>query len=163
MSGFYKNHPDYGGEVDHRELIERLNGYDAWALHTASTTLAQVIALCPPDVRIGAWVKPWASYKPGVGVAYAWEPIIFRGGRKRTREQVTVQDWVACNVTLKKGLTGVKPAAVCCWVFGVLNLEPKDQLHDLYPGSGAVTRAWESWKRQSTLFAQNEKVSHADR
>ena len=28
----YRDHPDYGGEVDHAELIERLAAYDGWAV-----------------------------------------------------------------------------------------------------------------------------------
>jgi hypothetical protein len=30
----------------------------------------------------------------------------------------------------------------CRWLFGLLGAAPGDQLDDLFPGSGAVTRAW---------------------
>ena len=97
-----------------------------------------------------SWVKPFCSFKPGVGVAYAWEPVIVKGGRKRDREQPTVRDWVSANITLKKGLSGVKPIEFSFWLFEVLNLEPSDEFTDMYPGSGAVSKAWEIYK--NSLF-----------
>jgi len=146
----YKDQPDYAGEVDHVELIRRLNSeYPAWVLHTASTTLQHVLWLCPDDVRIGAWVKPFGIFKPGVNPAYVWEPVIFKGGRRRTdRSEPTVQDWCSVPIALKRGLVGAKPEGVCFWVFAMLGVQPGDTLVDLYPGTGAVTRAWEKWQRQ---------------
>ena len=110
-------------EVDHRVLIERLveEFPDGWALSLSSPTLLQVLSMCPSDVRVGAWVKPFASFKPNVNPAYAWEPVIFRGGRKRDRTQPTVRDWVSANIMLKKGLSGAKSPAFCRWLFGLLD------------------------------------------
>lgn len=128
-------------EVDHKVLIEMLcNDFpDGWALSTSSPALRDVLNLCPDDVRLMAWVKPFCSFKPNVNPAYAWEPIIVRGGRRRTREQLTCRDWVSANITLKKGLTGAKPPDFCQWLFDVLNIEPEDEFVDLYPGTGIVT------------------------
>jgi hypothetical protein len=94
------------------------------------------------------WVKPFCIFKPGVGVAYAWEPVIVRGGRRRTRKQETVRDWVSANITLKRGLTGVKPDEFSFWLFEILNMEPGDEFIDLFPGSGAVSQAWERWRNR---------------
>ena len=139
-------------EVDHAALIDRLNGYDAWALSCSSPSLRTLLPMCPDGVRVMAWVKPFAIFKPNVGVAYAWEPVLLCGGRTRTREQPTVRDWVSANITLKRGLVGVKPEAFCCWLFEVLGLDANhDELDDLFPGTGAVTRAWERWKAQMVL------------
>lgn len=140
-------------EVDHAALIAELAAYDAWALSTSSVALRDLLPLCPSTVRVMAWVKPFASFKPGVTVAYAWEPIIVQGGRKRPRSEPTVRDWVSASITLKRGLVGVKPETVCFWLFGVLGLEPADDFVDLFPGSGAVGRAWESWCGQRSLLA----------
>lgn len=151
MAHFYEHHADYAGEVDHNALIFRLMAEfpDGWALHTASTTLSEVLPDCPWDVRIGAWVKPFASFKPGVNPGYAWEPVIFRGGRQpRARTEATVRDWCSVPITLKRGLVGVKPEGVCFWVFEFLGLRPGDEVVDLFPGTGAITRAWEKWQRQ---------------
>jgi hypothetical protein len=156
MSGFYKDHPDYGGEVDHNELLIRLErDYEGWCLHTASTTLVQVMNLesFPREgVRVLAWVKPFASFKKHVAVAYAWEPVLVKPARPRPFDgYTTIRDWFAESITLKKGMTGVKPAAVCQWLFAVMGCEPDDDLADLFPGSGAVMDAWLAWRSQTRL------------
>lgn len=158
MSGFYKDHPDYGGEVDHAQLVRDLNGYDGWCLHTASTTLAEVIQGCSEfdlaGVRVMAWVKPFASFKKNVAVAYAWEPVLVKPVRPRPFDgYTTVRDWIAEGITLKRGLTGAKPDAVCKWLFEVMGCDPRDDFHDMFPGSGAVSRAWESWSNQLQIGA----------
>lgn len=146
----YRDHPDFGGEVDHGDLIARLvrDFPEAWALSTNSTSLQTLLPLCPRRVRVMAWVKPFASYKPGVRVAYAWEPVIVWGGRKGTREEPTVRDWVAENITLRRGLTGAKPRAFCRWLFEVLGARPGDEFHDLFPGTGGVMAAWREWVQE---------------
>jgi len=140
-------------EVNHEELIGRLcSEYpDGWALSLSSPSLQDILTYCPLDVRVGAWVKPFASFKPNVGVAYAWEPVIFRGGRRRSREQDTVRDWVAANITLQRGLCGAKPPEFCYWIFEVLNIQPGDTLDDLYPGTGIVTVCLSEFRAQMRL------------
>jgi hypothetical protein len=138
-------------EVDHEKLIGELNTYDAWALSLSSPTLRIILPMCPDDVRVMAWVKPFCAFKANVNPAYAWEPVIVRGGRKRTRQQETLRDWVSCVITLRKGLSGVKPETFSHWLFGVLNMEPGDEFHDLFPGSGAVARAWKSYQQIQLL------------
>ena len=39
-------------------------------------------------------------------------------------------------------MIGAKHAAVCRWIFTLLGAAPGDTLDDLFPGSGAVSRAW---------------------
>lgn len=153
MSGFYKDHPDYGGEVDHQELVARMcTDYDAWCLHTASTTLKEVLGLVPAETRVGAWVKPFASFKKGVNPAYAWEPVLFYGGRNdSSAENPTLTDWVSCPITLRKGLTGAKPPAVVAWCFRMLGMTPDDELDDLFPGTRIVSETWDSWRSQLSL------------
>jgi len=131
-------------------LIEQLETYDGWALSASSPSLHQIIPLCRPDVRIAAWVKPFAIFKPGVNPAYAWEPVLFRAARdwrerggKRTR---TVRDWCSVNITLKKGLVGAKPPAFCRWLFDLLGMQVEDELDDLFPGTGIVGETWGAWK-----------------
>ena len=52
---------------------------------------------------------------------------------------------VAAVTTLPGRVIGTKPAAVCRWVFGLLGAGPGDSLDDLFPGSGAVSRAWAAY------------------
>jgi len=150
-SALYRNHVDYAGEVDHAALIEHLATYDGWALSTAPDALAAVLALCPSDVRVASWhrgARPTRSHYP----LHAWEPVIFHGGRQladaTTERRV---DSIVCGVspltTLPTRVLGTKPARVCNWIFGLLGARPGDVLDDLYPGSGAVSLAWQAFTR----------------
>jgi hypothetical protein len=152
----YRNHPDYAGEVDHRVLIDQLvNEFpDGWALSTSAPALFELLDptrlgfRLPDGTRIAAWVKPFCAFKVGVNPAYAWEPVIFKGGRKRGRNEDTVRDWVAAPITLQRGVHGAKPDAFCFWLFSLLGMQTGDELADLFPGSGAVGRAWERYQQQ---------------
>lgn len=148
-------------EVDHAELIARLvdDFPDGWALSLHSPSLRIILPLCPEDVRVMAWCKRFVPMKPNVPVVYAWEPVIVRGGRKRTRQQMSVFDWIACHSTKNWSVLGQKPEAFCVWLFEVLNLHPGDELVDLYPGSGSVTRAWEKFQQRMPLLESDDAVS----
>ena len=132
-------------EVDHEALIVQLETYDGWALSCSSPTLQYLLSICPKDVIVGAWVKPFCSFKPNVNPAYAWEPVIFKPARARGRERLTARDWVSTSITLKKGLSGVKPEAFSFWLFEILGAEPTDEFIDMFPGTGVVSRAWDKW------------------
>jgi hypothetical protein len=149
---YQHHHPDgrcWDDVETHRLLIDRLceDFPDGWAMSATSGSLREILPLCPPDVRIGAWVKPFHAFKKGVRPAYAWEPVIFRGGRnakhvppEKGGAQTTPRDWFSCNITLKKGLTGAKPEAVCQWLLDLLNYQEGDELVDLYTGTGVMDR-----------------------
>ena len=144
----YKNHEDYAGEVNHQELIDRLvEEYpDGWALSLSAPTLKQILNMCPDDVRVMVWVKPFHAWK-NIRPSYGYEPVIVRGGRKanfRTEDKKVLgyQDWVSASITMKKGLTGAKPERFCIWLFEVLNVRPKDTLDDLFPGTGVVSEMY---------------------
>ena len=132
-------------EVDHVALVAELMTYDAWALSCSSPSLKYVLSLCPDEVRIAAWVKPFCSFKPGVNPAYTWEPVIFYGSRKRDRHALTIRDHLSENMTIQKGLAGAKPIKFCYWIFDLLGLTPEDEFFDLFPGTGIVTRCWNYW------------------
>lgn len=55
------------------------------------------------------------------------------------------------NITLRRGLTGAKPEAVCHWAFELVGARPDDELHDLFHGTGAVTATWRTWQRKFLL------------
>ncbi|BBH71160.1 hypothetical protein ACTI_78450 [Actinoplanes sp. OR16] len=152
-SKHYRRHASYAGEVDHRELIARLvdEFRDGWALSASSPSLRTILPLCPERVRVMAWVKPFCSFKKGVNPAYAWEPIILCGGRRRSAESMYVRDWVSAPMTTGRGVSGAKPELFCVWLFEVLGAEPGDDLVDLFPGSGAVQQAWRRWQAQTQL------------
>lgn len=152
------------GEFDkieaHAALIVRLSEeFEAWALSLNSTTLRDILPLCPPDVRVGAWVKPFCSFKPNVNPAYAWEPVIFHGARKRDRYEPKTRDYCSVGLTLKAGFPGAKPSPFCWWVFDFLGATPEDEFHDLFPGSGAVQGAWDEWCRVHRGFMLLERAT----
>jgi hypothetical protein len=142
----YEDHPDYAGEVDHRELVERLEREfpDGWALSASSPSLKEILSLCPDGVRVWAWVKPFAAYKRNIRVGYCWEPIIIKEPKRREGAHVS-RDFFAEPITMKRGLTGAKPERLCFWLFTAMGLLPGDELVDLFPGTGAVSDAWEKW------------------
>ena len=163
----YADHPDYAGEVDHRELARQLSEYDGWVLHTNAPSLFYVQqalratgewpqmedgSFRSGTYRVMAWVKPFAAFKRNVSVAYSWEPVLVKPVRKPVvTKRIVMRDWIAESITLRRGLTGAKPDAVCRWAFEVAGLEPDDEFVDLFPGSGAVGKAWDSWRSQLRL------------
>lgn len=142
---------EYDDPRAHERLIVRLcEEFDCWALSLHEPSLRVILPMCPPDVRVAAWVKPFAAFKANVTRAWAWEPVIFRfaDSRPRTREQDTWRDFVSEPIAMRRGFPGAKPNNFCYWVFEGLNLQPDDDFCDLFPGSGAVGTAWEKWRRQ---------------
>ena len=156
------NHPDgrcWDDLTTHKLLIERLlSEYpDGWALSCSSPDLFALLPLCPPPpvTRIGAWIKPFCVYKKGVRPAYAWEPVLFAGGRNKNHppppkggEQTTPTDYIVANITLRKGLTGAKPPEFCRGVLDLLGyIDGEDTLDDLFPGTAIM----DAVLRQGTL------------
>lgn len=151
-------------EVNHRLLVGWLCDEfpDGWALSTSSAALGAVLQLCPPDVRIAAWCKPFASWKLGgraTSVPYTWEPVIVRGGSKRERTKrlgTVCRDFLLASPPLRQRVPGEKPHRFGWWVFSMLGAEPGDGLVDVFPGSGAIGEAWRAWcgewDRTGTLF-----------
>lgn len=127
-------------------MVNLERDYDGWALHTSSVALGRVLRFAPCEARVMAWVKPFAAFKANVPVAYAWEPVIVKPCRKPVvAQRMVMRDWIAEPITLERGLTGAKPERVCMWLFEMLGMQPDDEFVDLFPGSGAVTRAHEKW------------------
>lgn len=143
-------------EVDHADLIAQLDAeYDGWALSTHVPGLSVVVPLLPAGARVCAWVKPWVNMRPGARLQYGWEPVIVKPVRAPSR---SVPDWISCNPTRLRGMPGAKPDGLCFWMFQAAGLRPDDELVDLFPGSGAVSRAWEKWRGQLPLSLGESKT-----
>lgn len=154
----------------HARLIKWLTVIypDGWAMSASVPSLRTLLPMCPEDVRIASWVKSFSAFKKGVRPAYAWEPVIFRGGRnpgsghphappEKGGKQNTPKDFhltetdgmepwevIVCPITLRKGLTGAKPAAFCDWVIDLLNARPDlgDRVADVFTGTGIFGERW---------------------
>lgn len=158
MCGKY-DHAHHGGgcwddPTTHQQLVTRLceEFSDGWALSLHVPSLRTILPMTPESSRLCPWVKPFASFKPGVRRAWTWEPIIVYGGRDIPEGAETVPDHVAANITLQRGFTGAKPDRVCFWLFRFMGMESGDEFVDLFHGSGAVTRAWDAWRSQGEMF-----------
>jgi hypothetical protein len=139
--------PTYDRPEAHRLLIERLTAEfpDGWAMSLSSPSLRTILPMCPPDVRVAAWVKTFCAFKVGVNPAYAWEPVIFRGGRgRRSRKEDTVRDFHSEPITLRRGMPGAKPPGFAMWIVHLLGADVRrgDTITDLFHGSGAMLGVW---------------------
>ncbi len=152
------HHPEarvWDDPATHQSLIDRLCAEypEGWVMCLSSPSLRTILPMCPDDCRVGSWVKPFAVFKANVTTAYAWEPVIWRGGRKRPREEETVRDWVSSVITLKKGLPGAKPEAFCEWVLDLLYVdEREDVIDDLFPGTGVMSKVFERRRRMKQMM-----------
>jgi hypothetical protein len=169
---FYKNRPDYAGEVDHKALLERLYEEfpDGWALSASMISLWDLIPMVPKSwkCRIAVWCKRFTGRPGDIAQrrpAYGWEPVIWRGGRQLPRATFRL-DWLICNniaaipAQLKHskgwGFPGAKPDEFCYWLFELLNMQAGDEFIDLFPGTGRVSRAWEIYQAAGMrLFGGN--------
>jgi hypothetical protein len=141
-----KLHPEAGIWDDpqsHIDLMATLDAeYDAWALSLTSTSLTLLLPGAPAGSRVGAWVKPFAAWRPNHRVQYTWEPIIFRTKRSKGGKGIpSVRDHISCNIAMKKGLQGAKPDAFNDYIIDLLGYEEGDVFVDLFPGTGGMQEA----------------------
>lgn len=140
---YYGDHPDYGGEVDHVELIRRLSSYDGWALSTSARALRDLLPIVPAEAHLCAWVKPKSANqsKHTHGLHNVWEAILVKPARHL---RPGVPDGLVLDAARLGGsdLIGRKPLQFCAWLFRALGAAPGDTFDDLFPGSGIVGIAW---------------------
>jgi hypothetical protein len=149
---YARHHPNplpFNSLPTHRHLITLLTEYDAWALSLSSPSLPEILSLIPPPhstrIRIAAWVKPFAPFRPNVPIAYTWEPVIFSPKPKpptRTptdRTTPTIRDHLAESPTRKTTLPGAKPPRFNIWILSLLQYSPQhDTFTDLFPGTNSM-------------------------
>jgi hypothetical protein len=122
-------------------LADLLRDYDGFAIATSPDGLAAYGTL-PAAARIMAWVKPNAQ--PGAHrLRSLWEPVILYppDGRRSNRGGAGCVPDVLVQST-PGGFIGAKPPEWTRWVLDALSYDPDtDEVHDLFPGSGAVSSA----------------------
>ena len=161
LAGKYYRHEDnYAGEVDHERLLELLATFDGWALSTSSKALRDVLSLCPPDVRVCAWVKPIGVSSKTRGLHSTWEPLIVKQAR---RSAPGVRDWILAQPARFGGdLMGRKPIAFCAFLFRALGAAPCDDFHDLFPGTGIVSSAWREFVSSGSFAGRSSNYVAQD-
>lgn len=151
----YYSEDERCAEVDHAELVRELveNFPDGWALSTSAEALQHVLKLCPEGVRVCPWIHGGRK-TPSKRPRTAWEPLLVYRGRRRSvavlDDLVDVLVWGGRARSFPGALVGMKPAPFAEWMFRLLGARKGDQLADLFPGSGAVSKAW-------SIFQANEK------
>lgn len=157
---YYRDHPDFRGEVDHRELIRRLSRFDGWALSTSVAALPAVLALCDDrGVRVAAWfrgARPTKSAHP----LHAWEPVLYVPARSRLDERPRVDAlvYVARPRTADPArVVGAKPATFARWLFELVAAVPGDTFEDLFPGSGGIVRAWRAFTARDPFATRRDR------
>ena len=140
-------YPEWDTKERHIELIKYLieSFPDGWVLCCNPKDLVWLLPHCPEGTRVCAWCKTFHQIRPTT-VQYAWEPVIFYGGRKENGRKPMIRDWMACARTNRKGLQGAKPILFNEWVLRLLNFKKGDKLIDLFPGTGGMGEVVIKWQ-----------------
>lgn len=145
---YYRDHPDYAGEVDHGGLLEHLSTFDGWVLHTSARALPGVLQCAvsrePRPFRVAAWLRGSRGRStPSMHPLAAWEPVLYVGARPPSPNVDDALHFVSRpRLTDPARVVGSKPATVIRWAFDLMGARSGDTLIDLFPGSGGVSRAW---------------------
>lgn len=141
----YSKHHENAGEYDtleaHLKLCERLVDEfpDGFAISCNPKDLRFYLPALPDDCRVAAWTKTFHQIRVNVSTQYAWEPVIWRGGRNIVPRKPMIRDWMACPIAMKKGLPGAKPDVFNRWVLDLLGFQVGDQLEEIFIGTGGMT------------------------
>lgn len=139
----------------HRALIDSLASFDGWALSLSAESLQVVLPMCPADSTVLSWVKLNALPTPERRMK-SWEPVILHGGRRpalQTRTALVAIPPPGYTFANRphKHVIGEKPDVFARWLFAVAGLTSEDEFHDIFSGSGVMSRAWEGFRTQTTL------------
>ena len=162
---YYRKEATFAGEVDFAQLVAELEASRVageslgWALSTSARSLREILPLCPPAARVCAWVKPIGACSRTYGLHNTWEPVIVMPGRQLRPGK---RDWLRAAPARGAGrLPGRKPIAFCAWLFEILGMLPGDTLIDMFPGTGAVSRAWAELSRRTAATPATSRRSSA--
>jgi hypothetical protein len=144
--------------ANHRLLIAYLEEFDGWALSTSSAALVTVSEWLPEWTRCAAWVRQPGRFSGGA--QFSWEPVLYRPARANARAMDSTR---RTGYNSRARFLGAKPEEFCYWMFDLLGANPDDEFVDVFPGSGAVTAAWEKWCNHRPLpLARPEQLAGWD-
>lgn len=139
-------HPDaheWDDPVKHIALMSHLEDeFDGWAVAASAKTLAPLIGTAD---HLGARLAIWHvtnAIPDGARVRSTWEAVFYRvpDGRRAVGTGHRVPDLLSAAHP-RSGFVGAKPEAWTRWVLDLLGFCPDDEVIDVFPGSGAVSRA----------------------
>ena len=112
--------------------------FDGWAISCNPADIGIYHQWIGSDARIAPWCKTWHQIR-STTVQYAWEAVLWRGGREDPKRSPMVRDWFICPATSQRGLVGAKPARFNQWVLDLLAFDPaEDEMVDLFPGTAGM-------------------------
>lgn len=163
---YYRDHKDYGGEVDHRELLARLGAEypDGWALSTSARALPVICAVAVElqlEVRVAGWYRGARTTRSRWPLS-AWEPVLYAGGRREVQDAPPLDALYKISRPRRADparVIGGKPADFVWWLFDLLGVLPGDRFDDLYPGSGGVGRAFAMLEQAAVAPAGSRDTS----
>lgn len=130
-------------------LVDRLRKYDGWALSTSADSLRKLLPSLPAIARIAVWVRRYIPTRSARAIN-AWEPLIYKPIRPlstwKAQTVIDVLNYRGRYRAYPGALVGMKPPQFAVWMFGLVAARSYDAFDDLYPGSGAVSRAWKRYK-----------------
>lgn len=158
-SHYYRDRPEYAGEVNQFAILRSLLDYNGWALSTSSLGVRLLAPSLPAAAKICVWVKthhPPAALGPG----NVHEFVIVKPARLR---RGYLADALVAAVARggDSDLIGRKPVKFCAWLFELLGAAPGDDFDDVFPGSGVVSRCWNEFCRGELLATRKEGSSNA--
>lgn len=160
IPGTKEYHPDalrWDDPEEHARLMARLEEEypDGWALSLAAESVRHLYHRSPPRARLAPWVTTSTGALKMFRVAFCWEGVLYSSpflSRSQAPGRPSQLDWIAAgkghNSDVEGDFLGAKPRRFCFWLFRLMGLggHPEDELVDLFPGSGAVTRAWDDFR-----------------
>jgi hypothetical protein len=101
--------------------------------------------MCPVEIYVAVWRRQHRPTRSRRALS-AWEPLLVYGGRDLQTEQpqdvLDHLDYRGRYASFPGALVGMKPPQFAVWMFSLLGAQVGDELTDLFPGSGAIGRAW---------------------
>lgn len=151
----------------HVDLLRRLEeDFDGWVYACSTPMLRLLLPHTDRAVRTGVWVKTRAGgRRPYSRVGWAHEHVLFRNARPGGDAYMGRQDILLCPSTVAKGLVGAKPQRWAWWALDLAGYLPgEDGVTDLFPGTGAVTAAVETYRPGCLVCeAPMDRKKRADR
>lgn len=161
-------HPDahvWDDPATHTALVERLEAEypDGWAISLSPQPDA-LLAYIGPGREWAVWHRPGQSGSiPQRRINRAFEVVMFRTSVPNSKAHGPMvsdvftlggHNW---HLHGNGTHTGIKPEEFCHWVLDLLGYDPgRDQLDDLFPGEGSMTRA--TAQHRLNLWEPTEKA-----
>jgi hypothetical protein len=149
QAGRADTHPnarEWDAPERHIQLLDELQAFDGWAVACSPNSIPLYLAHAPADARLLIWYRKNAQpHSHRIRSSYEGVLTLIPEGSRAHKTGLARDDVLVAPTTstgkAKGAFTGAKPPAWTRWILDVLGYDPdSDELIDMFPGSGAVTR-----------------------